>query len=70
LPSSISNGWIPMAGLLLLLIGYYEALKAMKATACEARQSLFTLLFSAFITLTIIGIYFRGEGMAFILPWS
>ena len=70
LPSSISNGWIPMAGVLLLLIGFYEALKAMKATSCEARQSLFTLLFSAFVTLTIIGIYFRGEGMAFILPWS
>ena len=68
LPSYISNGWIPLAGVLLLLIGFYEGLKAMKATACEARQALFTLLLSAFITFTIIGIFFRGEGMAFIMP--
>ena len=70
LPSYISNGWIPLAGVLLLLIGYYEALKALKASNCEARQSLFTLLLASFVTLTVIGIFFRGEGMAFILPWS
>ena len=70
LPSIISNGWIPMAGLILILIGFYESLKSMKATDCEARQALFTLLFTAFITLTIVGIFFRGEGMALILPWS
>ena len=68
LPSYISNGWIPLAGLILVLIGYYEALKAMKATTCEARQSVFTLLLFGFFTLTIIGIFFRGEGMAFIIP--
>ena len=70
LPSSISNGWIPLAGLLLVLIGLYEGLKAFKITDCEARQSLFTLLLVAFITLTFIGIFFRGEGMAFVIPWS
>ena len=69
LPSSISNGWIPLAGLLLVLIGFYEGLKAFKVTACEARQSLFTLLLVAFITLTFIGIFFRGEGMAFVVPF-
>ena len=70
LPSYISNGWIPLAGLLLVLIGYYELLKAFKASTCEARQSIFTLILVAFITLTVIGIFFRGEGMAFIIPWS
>ena len=70
LPSYISNGWIPLAGLLLVLIGYYELLKAFKVSNCEARQSVFTLLLAGFLTLTIIGIFFRGEGMAFIIPWS
>ena len=70
LPSYISNGWVPLAGLLLVLIGYYELLKAFKASSCEARQSVFTLLLFGFFTLTIIGIFFRGEGMAFIIPWS
>jgi len=59
-----------LAGVLLLLIGYYQALKVLKASNCEARQSLFTLLLASFVTLTVIGIFFRGEGMAFILPWS
>jgi quinol-cytochrome oxidoreductase complex cytochrome b subunit len=70
LPSIISNGWVPLAALLLLVIGFYEVLKALGARTCEARQAIFTLLLSAFITLTLIGIFFRGEGMALILPWS
>jgi len=70
LPRIISNGWIPLAALMLILIGYYELLKAVGGKACEVRQSVFTLLLSAFITLTIIGIFFRGEGMALIIPWS
>ena len=70
LPSYISNGWIPLAGLLLVLIGYFELLKLFKVTNCEARQSVFTLLLFGFFTLTVIGIFFRGEGMAFIIPWS
>jgi quinol-cytochrome oxidoreductase complex cytochrome b subunit len=70
LPSFISNGWIPLAFILLLLIGYFELLKAFGTKTCEARQALFTLLLAAFITLTIIGVFFRGEGMALIFPWS
>lgn len=69
LPSSISNGWVPLAALLLLVMGYYEGVKALKSTICEARQAVFTLLLAAFITLTVIGIFFRGEGMALIWPW-
>jgi quinol-cytochrome oxidoreductase complex cytochrome b subunit len=70
LPSSISNGWVPMAALILLAIGFVDTLKALGARACEARLGLFTLALAAFVTLTIIGIFFRGEGMALILPWS
>ena len=70
LPHVISNGWVPMAALLLLLYGFYELLKALGSRACEARQALFTLLLASFITLTFIGIFFRGEGMALIISWS
>ena len=71
LPTLISNGWLPLAALLLLLIGYYDGLKRLfKATACETRQSVFVLLVTGFIVLTLIGILFRGEGMAFVLPWE
>ena len=70
LPSSISNGWVPLAAILLLLIGYYELLKTFGSKSCEARQAVFTLLFAAFATLTFIGIFLRGEGMALIMPWG
>jgi hypothetical protein len=52
------------------LYGFYELLKIFGSRNCEARQAVFTLLLAAFITLTLIGIFFRGEGMALILPWS
>jgi hypothetical protein len=70
LPSSISDGWVPLAAILLLLIGYYEVLKLIGSKSCEARQALFTLIFASFVTLTVIGVFFRGAGMALILPWS
>jgi hypothetical protein len=61
---------VPLAAILLLLMGYYELIKATGNKTCEARQAVFTLLLAAFVTLTVIGIFFRGEGMALILPWS
>ena len=70
LPSSISNGWVPLAAVLLLLIGFYESIKAIGSKDCEARQAIFTFLLASFFTLTLIGIFFRVEGMALILPWS
>jgi hypothetical protein len=70
LPGIISNGWVPLAGLSLLLIGFYEALRAFGYKNCEARQAVFTLLLASFITLTLVGIFFRGEGMVLVLLWS
>ena len=70
LPSSISNGWVPTAALILLVYGYYELLKLFGSRRCEARQAVFTLLLAAFITLTLVGIFMRGAGMALVFPWS
>jgi quinol-cytochrome oxidoreductase complex cytochrome b subunit len=71
LPTALSNGWIPLAGLLLALWVYYESIRVVfRARACEARQSIFVLLLVGFMVLTIIGIWFRGEGMALMWPWE
>jgi quinol-cytochrome oxidoreductase complex cytochrome b subunit len=70
LPSSISNGWVPTAGILLALILYADFLKALKFKKTEVYQAIFTYLFFAFVTLTVIGIFFRGEGMTLILQWN
>ena len=71
LPTAISNGWVPLAGLLLMLWMYYGLVRGLfRASACEARQSVFTLLIVSFVVLTVIGIVFRGEGMALMWPWE
>jgi quinol-cytochrome oxidoreductase complex cytochrome b subunit len=70
LPTSISNGWVPLAALLLFLIGLNDFLKWLGGKTCEVRQTIFTFLLASFVTLTMIGIFFRGEGMALIVPWS
>jgi hypothetical protein len=35
----------------------------------EALLGLFSFVFSALIILTIVGIYFRGENMALVVPF-
>ena len=66
----IGNGLIPTAGLLLVLGGFYAALrKRWRATRNEAVQAVFTLCLTAFGVLIITGVWFRGEGMLLRLPW-
>ena len=49
---------------------YYRLLGARGATKSEKNLALFTLLFTAFVTLTVIGVFFRGENMALTFPWN
>ncbi len=71
LPTLISNGIVPLAIVLLLLFGFYDGMKKrFAATNCETIQATFILLLVSFITLTIIGIWFRGPGMALMWPWD
>lgn len=70
LPSAISNGAIPIGALGLGLVVYYWGLGRRGATRSERNLALFTLLFAAFVTLTVIGVFFRGENMALVFPWN
>lgn len=67
LPDSISNGVVPLGIAMLGTFLYTRWLSWRGATISETRMSLFTLLLFSFLTLTIIGIFFRGENMA--LEW-
>jgi quinol-cytochrome oxidoreductase complex cytochrome b subunit len=63
-PDMISNGLLPFAIVLVVCTGFYYGLKrGFAATNNETVQALFTLLMTAFVTLTVIGIWFRGTGM-------
>lgn len=71
LPTWISNGWLPLTLMILLLGQFWRVIKQRyDATNCETRQSLFVLLVTAFVVLTVIGIFFRGAGMALVFPWE
>jgi len=68
-PPVISNGLLPAALVLLFISGFYGWIKKnYSATNNEAVQAVFVLLLTAFVILTVTGIWFRGQGMALIWP--
>jgi quinol-cytochrome oxidoreductase complex cytochrome b subunit len=71
LPILVSNGVVPLTIVLLALIGFYDSLKKrFTATHCETAQATFILLLVAFLILTVVGIWFRGPGMALMWLWD
>jgi quinol-cytochrome oxidoreductase complex cytochrome b subunit len=65
----VSRGILPFVLILAVSGGFYLLVKkAFDASNNEAVQAVFTLLATAFITLTIIGVWFRGTGMQ--LMWA
>jgi len=69
IPPAIGNGLIPTVGLLVVLGGFYAILrKRFRASRNEAVQAIFTLCLTAYVILTITGVWFRGEGMMLALP--
>jgi quinol-cytochrome oxidoreductase complex cytochrome b subunit len=67
----ISNGVVPAGLLAIVLAGVYFALRRKyTATKNEAVQTMVILLASAFFVLTLIGVWFRGSGMALVWPWK
>ena len=71
IPGEITNGLIPFALMLIVTLLFYKVIKKKwSSNINEALQSVFVLLVVAFIILTITGIWFRGKGMALMLPWG
>lgn len=68
MPAVISGGLLPTVLVLTGITGmYWLSRKKYRATRNEAIQAVFVLLLTAFVVLTITGIWFRGKGMA--LGW-
>jgi len=67
-PVVISNGLLPLILVLAGLVGIYLIIKKKYNTNNnEAVQAIFVSLLTAFVILTVTGIWFRGKGMA--LGW-
>ena len=70
LPPVVSNGLIHGGILFSILAGVYIVFKKKYAASNnEAMQALFVFIASAFVILTIVGVWFRGDGMALVWPW-
>jgi hypothetical protein len=66
----ISNGLLPAAIVLASVVGFYWLVrKKYSTTNNEAVQAVFVLLLTAFVILTVTGIWFRGVGMTLGMPW-
>ena len=69
-PAVISNGLLPAVLILAGIIGFYLLMKhRFRADNNEAVQAVFVLLLTAFVILTVTGIWFRGQEMALVWPW-
>lgn len=70
-PTWLSNGLIPLSviGAGIFLLDKFIT-RLVKANLEERVLFLFIFLFTAFIILTIVGIFFRGTGMELFWPWA
>lgn len=67
----LSNGLIPLAVIFIPLILLDEwTVKTFHADTEERVLFIATFLFTAFLVLTIVGIFFRGPGMSLYWPWA
>ena len=70
LSPAISNGLVPLGIILSGFCGFYLLLeRRYSANRNEAVQMIFVFFLTAFMILTIIGIWFRGAGMALSWTW-
>lgn len=70
-PSLITNGLIPLALVLLGLMGLDEFVhRVFHANREERILFLFIFLLVSLLILTIVGIFFRGAGMSLVWPWQ
>jgi hypothetical protein len=69
--SFITNGIVPLIILLIVIWVYHKFVsKRYNLTRIEKAQTIFVFITTAFIILTIIGIFFRGVNMKLDFPWN
>jgi len=68
LPPAVRQGLLPLAGAALLLAGVAWLSRRRGGTRIESVQAAFTFALASFAVLTVVGVFFRGQGMALVLP--
>ncbi len=69
--SFVTNGLIPLIILLLITWLYFKFVsKKYQLSPIGKVQTMFVFITTAFIILTLIGIFFRGMDMKLVFPWN
>jgi quinol-cytochrome oxidoreductase complex cytochrome b subunit len=66
----LTGGLLPLVAIAAVSILCAFVVKRRGGTRSEAVQAVVVLLAVAFVMLTVIGVWFRGAGMALIWPWT
>lgn len=67
----VTTGVLPLGVVIALVVATRVwARRRYQASAEEVAQTVFVALLTAFLTLTAVGVAFRGEGMALAWPWK
>ncbi|HQN94977.1 MAG TPA: cytochrome b N-terminal domain-containing protein [Thermoanaerobaculales bacterium] len=70
-PGWLLGGLLPFAALAAALVGVARLMRRRHgASINETAQAVVVLVAVAFAVLTLIGVWFRGEGMALVWPWA
>jgi quinol-cytochrome oxidoreductase complex cytochrome b subunit len=67
-PPAVRGGVLPVLGVAILVAVVAWISRRRGATRLEAVQTVFTLAVVSFAVLTVVGVFFRGQGMALVLP--
>jgi len=71
LPSGLSDGLVPAMVAGALVWGTTSAIaRRFGGNRQETVQAAFTFLATALVVLTVVGVWFRGQGMSLVWPWS
>jgi quinol-cytochrome oxidoreductase complex cytochrome b subunit len=67
----LTGGAVPLVAIVSAVIGFAALVKTrFSTTTNETVQAVVVLLAVAFAVLTLVGVWFRGEGMALTWPWD
>jgi quinol-cytochrome oxidoreductase complex cytochrome b subunit len=66
----VTGGLLPLGLILAAAAGFARYVQRHGASRNETTQAVVVLFSAAFVVLTLIGVFFRGKGMALAWPWT
>jgi quinol-cytochrome oxidoreductase complex cytochrome b subunit len=68
LPPAVRGGVLPLAAAAILVASVAWVSRRRGGSRLEQVQAAFTFVAASFVVLTVVGIFFRGQGMALVMP--